>query len=123
VLQDGWVDQTLRISGRPLTVSVRLLSEAEREAIGGKIAWLSAAATDAEASEHTAWRVLIQDIVAQHVTFTVDESTRRELDPRWWAQAVEEATAALIEINRLEEPIRRWSTRDFPPGKVNRFVS
>jgi hypothetical protein len=101
------VEATFQINGHPVTVSVLRLDSAEVDRIAARLAWFAGLAvlpdTDLGA---TGWPDLLQRIMGDYVSLTVDDDTLGRLE-ELWTPLCSGALRAFIDVNRIDPAVIR----------------
>lgn len=99
------------VDGREVALDVRIIPDGDRERIAASIAWFALSPAEANA---VMWEQFVADIVAPHVSFTIDEALMPQADKPWWTHLVRAAASELIEVNGLDSLIRRHAEASTP---------
>src|SRR5262245_37284317 len=102
----GTVTESAVIDGWRVDMMVRIVSRKERARIGASIVSASLLAFDGRLN-HAVSRELLEDVVAKHVAFTVEEQALSECEANWWSRVLQEALTVFLRINGLTESVRR----------------
>jgi len=105
-----WIKSGFDLNGQHVGVSVRQLSADEHRRLAAEIAWF---ADEILLSQKTSdgWRPVIERILSQDVTVTMDE---RQLngDPHVWDELICRLFQTFVVVNRLDAAIRQHLTAD-----------
>src|SRR5580700_5809224 len=81
---DEWIEAAFDLEGHRIGVSVRRLRDDEAARLAANLAWFaSVAATPGADLDATEWPQLLQRIMSDYVSFTVDDETRKRLKELW----------------------------------------
>jgi len=103
-MDGGWIDCGFYVAGQRVKVSVRRLSLEERQRVAAEIVWFAESLLMA-APQSESWSTLLNRILAQDVSITLDER-RFSPTPRDWDRLLCLTFEAFVIANELGEPIK-----------------
>src|ERR1700760_3937287 len=94
-----WIDISIVVGNQPIGLSVRRLDADACDRAAASLAWFSYLAMTGDTStEPATWQTFMQEVIFEHVKFTVPGETD-ELTATWWDEASRQAVVALVETN------------------------
>jgi len=100
----GWIDCGFFVAGQRVDVSVRRLSAGERQRVAAEIAWFAESLLMSTPQSKN-WSALINRILSQDVSITLDESRFGHAN-RDWDQLICLTFEAFVTANELGGPIK-----------------
>lgn len=106
-----WIETSIVVGNRPVGLSVHRLEAGARNRAAASLAWFSHAALTGDASgEPDVWQTFMQDVIFEHVRFTIPGMTESQLDgldTAWWNEASRQAIVAFVEANELSPSLKQ----------------
>jgi len=109
----GWIDCGFFLAGQRVNVSVRRLSAEERQRVAAEIAWFAESLLMATSLSEN-WSELINRILSQDVSITLDEAMFGKTN-RDWDQLICLTFEAFVAANELGGPIKCQLKGGLPP--------
>src|SRR5262245_58957728 len=100
------VQFSIEVGGEPVGLSLHLLDADESERTAAAIAWFTLQAISGEPPQES-WRQFVQEVILEHVEFTISEEKLAALGQAWWSEAAGRAAAEFIQLNELGPSLRR----------------
>jgi len=111
-----WIDTSFDLDGHRIAVSVQRLQDDDAARLAASLAWFaSVAVTPGADLEATDWPRLLQQILSDFVSVTVDDETltRRE---ELWAPLCSGALRSFVTANQIDPAVTRFLV--VPPGRA-----
>ena len=104
-MEASWIDCGFFLSGQRVNVSVRRLGPEERQRVAAEIAWFAENLLT-DTPESPSWSMLLDRILSQDVSITLDEKTFSPAK-RDWDRLICLTFEAFVNANELGGPIKR----------------
>lgn len=102
-----WTDASFDLEGHRIGVSVKRLADDEVERLAAHLAWFATvAATPGADLDATEWPQLLQRIMSDDVSFTVDDETLGRLD-ELGTPLCSGALRTLAQVNQIDPAVTR----------------
>lgn len=103
-----WVEAQFHVGNDSVSLKIERLEADACERTAAVLAWLTLEATRSGAeSECRPWREFVNDLLGQHVAFTVPDERLADPDTNWWSEVVGRALTQFVRENDLAVCINR----------------
>ena len=101
-----WIESSFELDGRRVRVCVKRVGYDEARRLAANLAWFAGAAVAPDVDlQATDWPQLLQRIMRDYVSLTVDDATEAHLE-RLWTGLCAGALHAFVQVNGLDPVMR-----------------
>jgi hypothetical protein len=119
-----WVESSVQVGDQSVGLCILRLDDVKRERTAAVFAWLTLDAIRSSTDdESTAWHEFVNDVLREHVTFSVPDERLEHLGRTWWSEAVSRALLEFVRQNELAPSINRHLQTLHASGRSDRAES
>jgi len=96
-----WIETSFEVGNQRVEVSVERLEDSLRERAAALLAWTTLETLLNAETGGEAWHNLVNELLSQHVSFTIPEIALEQLGASWWQETLGRALATFVRCNEL----------------------